>query len=152
MLKRLQFLLTRGMCWFPVRHWLTHLLTRLKVSLMQASYDTTPPTHIKGRFWNMLDLSFCRIFCWEGSPTKWPKGILNILSFWGGSKFPYQTPHKLTCNLKMETLRKEIPTKHPPFFTGSKCFFYLGVVPKKNILHPWILYFTVVFLGLLTLW
>ena len=37
-------------------------LTRLRVSLVQASYNTTPSTHIKGRFWNMLTLSFAGFF------------------------------------------------------------------------------------------
>ncbi len=45
----LQFLLTRGICWFPYAISLRKL-PRLRVSLTQASYDTTPSTHIKGGF------------------------------------------------------------------------------------------------------
>ena len=51
----LQFLLTRGICWFPWRNWLTQAkLKGLRVLLTQASYDTTPSTHIKGGFGRWL--------------------------------------------------------------------------------------------------
>ena len=57
-LRHCSFLLTRGICWFPLRNWLTQAHATQGFACASLLWHNSFNSH-KGRFWKMLKWPFC---------------------------------------------------------------------------------------------